>query len=103
MAMEAGFHYAQALANSPSTPSERHEKSESGRVSLESGGVSMEPDSGRIAREYLLVSDFDQTLSFNDSGIVLCDLLGLAGFEERIAGLSRIHVVQQGREIGRAQ
>ena len=24
---------------------------------------------------YLLVSDFDQTLSFNDSGYVLCDLL----------------------------
>jgi hypothetical protein len=24
---------------------------------------------------YLLASDFDQTLSFNDSGYVLCDLL----------------------------
>lgn len=49
--------------------------------------------------EYLLVSDFDQTLSFNDSGIVLSELLGIAGFAERIAGLSRIHVVQQGGEL----
>ncbi|MFZ1086778.1 MAG: haloacid dehalogenase-like hydrolase, partial [Terracidiphilus sp.] len=53
----------------------------------------------QIAREYLLISDFDQTLSFNDSGIVLSDLLGLRGFEERIAGLSRIHMVQQGGEL----
>ena len=59
----------------------------------------MEQDKARIAREFLLVSDFDQTLSFNDSGIVLSDLLGLSGFEERIAGLSRIHMVQQGGEL----
>ena len=51
------------------------------------------------AKDYLLVSDFDQTLSFNDSGIVLSDLLGVKGFEERIAGLSRIHMVQQGGEL----
>jgi HAD superfamily phosphoserine phosphatase-like hydrolase len=51
------------------------------------------------AREYLLVSDFDQTLSFNDSGIVLSELLGVSGFAERIAGLSRIHLVQQGGEL----
>jgi len=51
------------------------------------------------AKEYLLVSDFDQTLSFNDSGIVLSDLLGISGFAERIAGLSRIHLVQQGGEL----
>ena len=50
-------------------------------------------------REYLLVSDFDQTLSFNDSGIVLSELLGITGFAERIAGLSRIHLVQQGAEL----
>jgi len=50
-------------------------------------------------REYLLVSDFDQTLSFNDSGIVLSELLGVSGFAERIAGLSRIHLVQQGAEL----
>jgi 2-hydroxy-3-keto-5-methylthiopentenyl-1-phosphate phosphatase len=59
----------------------------------------MEPENAKIAREFLLISDFDQTLSFNDSGIVLCDLLGLSGFEQRIEGLSRIHMVQQGGEL----
>jgi 2-hydroxy-3-keto-5-methylthiopentenyl-1-phosphate phosphatase len=50
-------------------------------------------------RHYLLASDFDQTLSFNDSGIVLSELLGVPGFEERTAGLARIHLVQQGAEL----
>jgi 2-hydroxy-3-keto-5-methylthiopentenyl-1-phosphate phosphatase len=50
-------------------------------------------------REYLLVSDFDQTLSFNDSGIALSEMLGIAGFKERVAGLSDIHLVQQGGEL----
>lgn len=59
----------------------------------------MEHETVRIAKEYLLISDFDQTLSFNDSGIVLSEMLGLHGFEERIAGLSRIHMVQQGGEL----
>src|ERR1700692_2381720 len=48
---------------------------------------------------YLLISDFDQTLSFNDSGLVLSELLGVTGFEERVAGLSNIHLVQQGGEL----
>jgi 2-hydroxy-3-keto-5-methylthiopentenyl-1-phosphate phosphatase len=52
-----------------------------------------------FVREYLLVSDFDQTLSFNDSGIVLSELLGIHDFEKRIKGLSEIHVVQQGGEL----
>ena len=50
----------------------------------------MEQDNERTVREFLLVSDFDQTLSLNDSGMVLADLLGVAGFEERISGLSHI-------------
>ncbi|HZQ54330.1 MAG TPA: haloacid dehalogenase-like hydrolase [Bryobacteraceae bacterium] len=50
-------------------------------------------------KKYLFVSDFDQTLSFNDSGLVLSRLLGIDGFEERVAGLSRIHLVQQGGEL----
>ncbi|MGA2592338.1 MAG: HAD-IB family phosphatase [Bryobacteraceae bacterium] len=50
-------------------------------------------------KEYLLVSDFDQTLSFNDSGIVLSEMLGIEGFAGRIAGLSKIHLVQQGGEL----
>jgi HAD superfamily phosphoserine phosphatase-like hydrolase len=51
------------------------------------------------AHRYLLASDFDQTLSFNDSGIVLSEMLGISGFAERVAGLSRTHLVQQGAEL----
>ncbi len=50
-------------------------------------------------KHYLLVSDFDQTLSFNDSGIVLSELLGTSGFQEKVSGLSRINLVQQGGEL----
>jgi HAD superfamily phosphoserine phosphatase-like hydrolase len=52
-----------------------------------------------LRKEYLLVSDFDQTLSFNDSGIVLSEMIGVNGFHERIAGLANIHLVQQGGEL----
>lgn len=50
-------------------------------------------------KRYLLASDFDQTLSFNDSGIILSELLGISGFQEKIEGLSRIHLAQQGAEL----
>ena len=50
-------------------------------------------------KQDLLASDFDQTLSFNDSGIVLSELLGIDGFEERARGLGDIHLVQQGAEL----
>jgi len=50
-------------------------------------------------KQYLLASDFDQTLSFNDSGIVLSELLGTSGFEEKVAGLARANLVQQGGEL----
>lgn len=59
----------------------------------------MQENRERGPKEYLLVSDFDQTLSFNDSGIVLSELLGVSGFAERINGLSKIHFVQQGAEL----
>jgi phosphoserine phosphatase len=52
-----------------------------------------------LSRHYLLASDFDQTLSFNDSGAVLCDLLGISGFQERVVGLARSNLVQQGGEL----
>lgn len=52
-----------------------------------------------VARHYLVASDFDQTLSFNDSGIALSEMLGISGFEEKVAGLSRISLVQQGAEL----
>jgi hypothetical protein len=48
------------------------------------------------SRHYLLASDFDQTLSFNDSGLVLSEILGVSNFEERVRGLSRSNLVQQG-------
>jgi phosphoserine phosphatase len=51
------------------------------------------------AKHYLLASDFDQTLSFKDSGVVLSELLGISGFEERVAGLGRTNLVQQGGEL----
>jgi HAD superfamily phosphoserine phosphatase-like hydrolase len=50
-------------------------------------------------KQYLLASDFDQTLSFNDSGLVLSEMLGIRGFAERTAGLADIHLVQQGGEL----
>ena len=48
---------------------------------------------------YLIASDFDQTLSFNDSGLVLSELIGVPNFREKVAGLSNIHLVQQGAEL----
>ena len=53
----------------------------------------------QTGKQYLFVSDFDQTLSFNDSGLVLSKMLGMHGFEDRVAGLSDIHLVQQGGEL----
>jgi HAD superfamily phosphoserine phosphatase-like hydrolase len=51
------------------------------------------------SRHILIASDFDQTLSFNDSGHVLAELLGVRGFEQKVAGLSRANLVQQGGEL----
>lgn len=59
----------------------------------------MSPSITSPAKQYLVMSDFDQTLSFNDSGIVLSEMLNIGAFEERIAGLSNIHLVQQGGEL----
>jgi HAD superfamily phosphoserine phosphatase-like hydrolase len=50
-------------------------------------------------KNYLFASDFDQTLSFNDSGAILSELLGTSHFEEKVQGLSRINLVQQGGEL----
>lgn len=52
-----------------------------------------------MKRHYLLASDFDQTLSFNDSGIVLSEMLGLTSFREKVAGLASLNLVQQGAEL----
>ncbi|HEY8549548.1 MAG TPA: HAD family hydrolase [Vicinamibacterales bacterium] len=50
-------------------------------------------------RRYLVASDFDQTLSFNDSGMVLSEVLGTDGFDAKVQGLSRANFVQQGAEL----
>src|SRR2546425_12909121 len=52
-----------------------------------------------MAKEYLLASDFDQTLSFNDSGIILSEIVGIPGLREKVAGLSRTNLIQQGGEL----
>jgi len=54
---------------------------------------------GIAGSHYLFASDFDQTLSFNDSGAVLSDLIGVSGFQEKVAGLARTNLVHQGAEL----
>jgi HAD superfamily phosphoserine phosphatase-like hydrolase len=50
-------------------------------------------------RHYLIASDFDKTLSFNDSGIVLSEMMQISGFEEKVEELARLNLVQQGGEL----
>jgi phosphoserine phosphatase len=52
-----------------------------------------------MSKHYLLASDFDQTLSFNDSGVALSELIGFHGFHDKVAGLSQMNLVQQGAEL----
>jgi len=51
------------------------------------------------AKRYLVASDFDQTLSFNDSGRVLSELVEIPGFDEKVSGLAKSNLVQQGAEL----
>ncbi len=50
---------------------------------------------------YLVASDFDQTLSFHDSGAVLSELVGIPAreFEKKVAMLTVQNLVQQGGEL----
>jgi phosphoserine phosphatase len=52
-------------------------------------------------RQYLFASDFDQTLSFNDSGYALSELVGIPvqEFERKAHGMAAINMVQQGGEL----
>ncbi|MDR3748414.1 MAG: HAD-IB family phosphatase [Acidobacteriota bacterium] len=52
-------------------------------------------------KRFILASDFDQTLSFNDSGYVLAELLGIsvAEFERKANGMAKLNLVQQGGEL----
>ena len=50
-------------------------------------------------KHYVVASDFDQTLSFNDSGQIVSDLLGVSNFRAKVAGLAASNLVQQGGEL----
>jgi len=54
-----------------------------------------------LVKQYLLASDFDQTLSFNDSGLVLSELVGIPAkiFEAKVSTLAVQNLVQQGGEL----
>src|SRR3982750_345956 len=51
------------------------------------------------SKHFLVASDFDQTLSFNDSGVVLSELIGASDFQRKVDGLARSNLVQQGGEL----
>ena len=55
----------------------------------------------RPLRRYIFASDFDQTLTFNDSGYVLAELVGIPTdeFERKAKGMAKINLVQQGAEL----
>jgi 2-hydroxy-3-keto-5-methylthiopentenyl-1-phosphate phosphatase len=52
-------------------------------------------------KHYIFASDFDQTLSYNDSGYVLSELLGIPTreFERKAQGMAKLNLVQQGGEL----
>lgn len=50
-------------------------------------------------KHYLVASDFDKTLSFNDSGAELAELMGITDFEDRVEQVSQKNLVQQGGEL----
>jgi HAD superfamily phosphoserine phosphatase-like hydrolase len=54
-----------------------------------------------LLKHYLFASDFDQTLTFNDSGYVLAELVGIptAEFERKATGMAKLNLVQQGAEL----
>jgi len=55
----------------------------------------------KALRRYIFASDFDQTLTFNDSGYVLAELVGIPTeeFERKAKGMAKINLVQQGAEL----
>jgi phosphoserine phosphatase len=54
---------------------------------------------GTAPKHFLVASDFDQTLSFNDSGVVLSELIGASSFQHKVEGLAKSNLVQQGGEL----
>ena len=54
-----------------------------------------------LRKDFIFASDFDQTLTFNDSGYVLAELVGIptSEFERKATGMARLNLVQQGGEL----
>jgi HAD superfamily phosphoserine phosphatase-like hydrolase len=52
-------------------------------------------------KRYIFASDFDQTLTFNDTGYMLSEMLGIPTeeFERKAQGMARLNLVQQGAEL----
>jgi HAD superfamily phosphoserine phosphatase-like hydrolase len=52
-------------------------------------------------KRFLFASDFDHTLTFNDSGYVLSEVLGIPPeeFERKARGMAKLNFVQQGAEL----
>jgi len=52
-------------------------------------------------KNYLFASDFDQTLTFNDSGYVLSEIVGIptSEFKRKADGMAKLNLVQQGAEL----
>jgi HAD superfamily phosphoserine phosphatase-like hydrolase len=57
--------------------------------------------SEKTLKRYIFASDFDQTLTFNDSGYVLSEMLGISTveFERKARGMAKLNLVQQGAEL----
>jgi len=57
--------------------------------------------SDKPLKHYIFASDFDQTLTFNDSGYVLSELVGIPTeeFERKAQGMAKLNLVQQGAEL----
>lgn len=57
--------------------------------------------SDKPLKHYLFASDFDRTLTFNDSGYVLAELAGIPveEFERKASGMEKLNLVQQGAEL----
>src|SRR5258706_5811856 len=57
--------------------------------------------SDKTVKRYLFASDFDQTLTFNDTGYVLSELVGIptAEFERKTTGMAKLNLLQQGAEL----
>jgi HAD superfamily phosphoserine phosphatase-like hydrolase len=55
----------------------------------------------KLLKRYIFASDFDQTLTFNDSGYVLSEMLGIPTeeFERKAKGMAKLNLVQQGAEL----